>query len=168
MKTSNWILRNGRGRIGLSSGKVPTYELSSLSAREKNRGPIKTRCIDDLNYLVSKFTWSIIIGSLLNLLIVGCIFVSLIGSAAACELEPHGFFRIGAGWTGSFDGGSDFDRGSDELAAQFDAGIRWPFTIHHSVDFRIVHHSFWFEGKPFNGNGEPTSDHINIGYEFRW
>lgn len=80
-----------------------------------------------------------------------------------CE-EPHGFFRAGAGWTGDID---EFTPDGD-LAAQIEAGIRWPFNKNHWVDLKITHHSYWFVGWPWNEDDETTSDHINFGYEYRF
>ena len=88
--------------------------------------------------------------------------LALSGNAWACE--EHAFFRAGAGWTGELD---DFEP-VDDLAAQIELGYRWPISQNHWIDFKVTHHSYWFVGKPFNDDDEEVSDHINIGYEYRF
>jgi len=92
------------------------------------------------------------------------LFVLFVPQVEACDLEPHGFLRVGAGWTGKV--GEDSVTG--DLAADLSIGYRWPLSREHSIDITLSDNSYWFVGPPFNDDPEETQHHLNIGYEFRF
>ena len=91
-------------------------------------------------------------------------------TAQAGEPDDYIFVRIGAGAQGKWattNNGTDWE-GSDELAAVFHTGYKYPINQDWWLDVTFTHNSQWFRGKPFNSKGEDELDSLSLGIEYRW
>lgn len=84
-------------------------------------------------------------------------------SVLACEFEreTQPFVRVGAGWTGNFNGDRLANEG--ELAAMLELGVRFPLNKNWLLDAKYSHNSWWFTHE----DSDEARDHINFGVEYR-
>lgn len=161
MNISNWTLPNGHGRIGVSSAKVPIYELSSLNARERNRGPINPKHSKNLRHSVSMFTWLTILNSLSSLLLVGFICALLIGCGVGSAKAHEGFYlELGIGKNDVF-GENDWI-GRDSAGCNLGGGFIYAPTPRTQIDLGFSHYSQCTRGNGFDNRSEDDLDVIYL------
>lgn len=144
-----------QGEIG------PTKPFSDRSKRYSwlnSSDPVRKRAPGRPPYTESSKRSGITCMSLIVLTIL-CVYLTVCTTAKADEVQLY--LDISADWVIPLEPDQD-------LGANIEGGIRFPFDNGVSPYAAVGHHSFWLVGAPFNDDHEDSYEYIRIGVEFTW
>jgi len=92
--------------------------------------------------------------------LISAIVIFILSSPVKAD-DTQLYLNISGDWIIPMEAGQD-------LGANIEGGIRFFVTEETNIYAGIGHHSFWFNGAPFNDEDEAGYDYLRFGVEFTW